>query len=61
MPMRHIPLELREEHFTAWLGLWEINCRQWLSPEGAAELIAQAHQIAIRLRQFCGLPQPSVT
>jgi hemoglobin len=59
MPMKHIPLGLREEHFKAWLGLWEINCRQWLPPEPASELIAQAHQIAIRLRQFCGVPLPA--
>lgn len=58
MPIKHIPLGLREEHFKAWLGLWEINCRQWLAPEPAAELIAQAHQIAIRLRQFCGITPP---
>jgi hemoglobin len=55
MPMRHIPLGLREEHFTAWLGLWEINCRQWLTPDCASEMIAAAHKIAIRLRQFCGV------
>lgn len=58
MPMRHIPLGLREEHFKAWLGLWETNCRQWLTPECASELIGQAHQIAIRLRQFCGVTPP---
>jgi hemoglobin len=58
MPLRHIPLGLREEHFTAWLALWEINCRQWLTPGGASEMIAQAHQIARRLRQFVGLAQP---
>jgi hemoglobin len=58
MPMRHIPLGLREEHFTAWLGLWEINCRQWLAPQCADEMIAQARQIALRLREFCGLTRP---
>ena len=59
MPFKHIPLGLREEHFSAWLGLWEINCRQWLAPEYASEMIEQAHQIASRLRQFCGLPPAS--
>lgn len=59
MPLKHIPLGLREEHFSAWLGLWEINCRQWLTPECATEMIEQAHVIASRLRQFCGLPPTS--
>jgi hemoglobin len=58
MPIKHMPLGLREEHFAAWLGLWEINCRQWLTPECAQEMIAQAQQIAVRLRQFCGVPVP---
>src|SRR6516162_2461318 len=38
MPMPHIPLGLREEHFRAWLGLWDINCRTWLNPECAKEM-----------------------
>lgn len=59
MPIKHIPLGLREEHFAAWLGLWEINCKQWLKPECASELILQANQIAIRLRQFCGVTPPT--
>ena len=59
MPAPHIPLGLREEHFQAWLGLWEINCRIWLEPRCAAELSALAQQIGRRLRQFCGVPHPS--
>lgn len=59
MPARHIPLGLREEHFKAWLGLWDINCQQWLSADCAGELSALARQIGQRLRQFCGVPQPS--
>lgn len=55
MPARHIPLGLREEHFQAWLGLWETNCRIWLDPESAAEMISIANQIGLRLRQFCGI------
>jgi hemoglobin len=55
MPQRHMPLSLREEEFQAWLGLWEHNCRAWLSEEGASGMIARAHQIAARLRQFCGV------
>jgi hemoglobin len=55
MPARHIPLGLREEHFRAWLGLWEINCRVWLPKDCADELISYALQIGKRLRQFCGV------
>jgi hemoglobin len=55
MPTRHIPLGLREEHFQAWLGLWDVNCRLWLSHDGADELSALARQIGVRLRQFCGV------
>lgn len=58
MPARHIPLGLAEEHFQTWLGLWEANCRVWLAPDCAAEMIALAHQIARRLRQFCGVADP---
>ena len=58
MPARHIPLGLREEHFQAWLGLWDFNCHRWLSPGSADELSALARQIGQRLRQFCGVPQP---
>ncbi|HEY3854045.1 MAG TPA: group III truncated hemoglobin [Verrucomicrobiae bacterium] len=57
MPARHIPLGLREEHFQAWLGLWEINCRNWAPTDCADELVAHARQIALRLREFCGVPQ----
>ncbi len=59
MPARHIPLGLREEHFQSWLGLWDINCHQWLSADCAGELSALARQIGQRLRQFCGIPQSS--
>lgn len=54
---RHIPLGLREEHFKAWLGLWDINCHIWLSPDCADEISALALQIGQRLRQFCGVRQ----
>lgn len=58
MAARHIPLGLGEEHFQSWLGLWDVNCRLWLSPECAAELSSLAQQIAVRLRQICGVSQP---
>jgi len=59
MPARHIPLGLKEEHFQAWLGLWEVNCLVWLDTESANELIVLAQQIGLRLRQFCGVSQPT--
>src|SRR5579884_3523560 len=55
MPARHIPLGLKEEHFQAWLGLWDTNCHIWLAPDCAGEMSALAQQIAKRLRQFCGI------
>jgi hemoglobin len=55
MPARHIPLGLREEHFQAWLGLWDVNCHLWLAPDCADELSALARHIGLRLRQFCGV------
>ena len=30
MPMKHLPLHLREEHFQRWLFLWQANCRAQL-------------------------------
>lgn len=59
MPGPHIPLRLREEHFQTWLGLFEVNCRNWLAPGCAEEMAAVARQIGKRLRQFCGVSQPS--
>lgn len=58
MPARHIPLGLREEHFEAWLGLWDFNCHRWLAPDCADELTAYARQIGRRLREFCGVRPP---
>jgi hemoglobin len=60
MPAHHIPLGLREEHFRAWLGLWDFNCHIWLSSDCADELSSLARQIGQRLRQFCGVPPSSV-
>lgn len=55
MPARHIPLSLKEEHFQAWLSLWEFNCRCRLAPRLAGEMVAAARHIGQRLRQFCGV------
>lgn len=61
MPAPHIPLGLREEHFQAWLNLWYINCRSYLAADCAGELSTLAGQIAVRLRQFCGVRTSSFT
>lgn len=58
MAMRHVPLGLKEEHFQAWLGLWEHNCRVWLPADCAAELVTIAKQIGVRLRQACRVEVP---
>ncbi|MDB6029189.1 MAG: globin [Verrucomicrobiales bacterium] len=58
MPLKHIPLGLKEEHFQAWLGLWEHNCRVWLSTECAVEMVEVAQNIGLRLRMFCDVPLP---
>ncbi|MBV8414401.1 MAG: group III truncated hemoglobin [Verrucomicrobia bacterium] len=50
MPMKHVPLRLREEHFERWLFLWQANCRAQLPTDVARELIALANHIAHRLR-----------
>jgi len=59
MVARHIPLELKEEHFAAWLGLWEHNCKIWLPADCAEEMIQFAKNIALRLRMACGVTIPA--
>lgn len=54
VPERHFPLGLREEHFQAWLDLWEFNCRRLLAPPEADELTNYARQIGRRLRHILG-------
>jgi hemoglobin len=50
MPMKHLPLHLREEHFQRWLFLWQANCRAQLPADIAREMIALAHHIGGKLR-----------
>ncbi len=50
MGARHIPLQLEEKHFEAWLGLWHRHCRAHLPPTEAEEMIALAETIGQRLR-----------
>ncbi len=49
LPFKHAPLGLASEHFDAWLGLWEVNCRCYLAPTEALEIIQLAHTIGDRL------------
>ena len=55
MPMKHLPLHLREEHFQRWLFLWQANCRAQLPPDNAREMIALAHHIGGKLRLILGI------
>jgi hemoglobin len=52
MPRRHVPLQLNETHFAAWLGLWSRHCRAHFAPPEATDLIAAAETIGERLRQI---------
>lgn len=52
MPWKHVPLQLEERHFAAWLDLWERNCRAHLPPVEAAEMVQAAHAIGQRIRQI---------
>jgi truncated hemoglobin YjbI len=48
--MKHLPLQLKEEHFERWLFLWQANCRAQLPSEAAREMIDLADHIADKLR-----------
>jgi len=50
MPQRHFPLGLEEKHFEAWLDLWRRDCRIYLPPTEATEMIRFAEAIGVRLR-----------
>jgi hemoglobin len=54
---RHIFLQLRAEHFTVWLDVWEENCR-WLLPEPeATDMIALARGLAEQLQRTTLRPE----
>ena len=59
MPWKHVPLELQEPHFQAWLDLWRRHCRAHLSENEAAELIQRAELIGERLREIVASFRPS--
>src|SRR6201987_6375314 len=46
MPMKHLPLHLREEHFQRWLFLWQGECRAPIPPGNARAKNALIHQIS---------------
>ena len=52
MPMKHLPLGLREEHFERWIFLWQANCRAQLPSDVAREMSDLAHHIAHKLRKI---------
>ncbi|MET0262803.1 MAG: group III truncated hemoglobin [Rariglobus sp.] len=54
MAARHIPLQLEERHFQAWLGLWRRHCETHLPAPEAAEMITIAEAIGQRLRAITG-------
>ncbi|PAW86629.1 MAG: globin [Pedosphaera sp. Tous-C6FEB] len=47
----HLCLGIEPGHFSHWLRLWEINCQRSLPPQEATEMIALAHELAVRLRR----------
>lgn len=50
MAARHIPLQLEEPHFAAWLELWRRHCRAHLGASEAEEMIQIAEALGQRLR-----------
>ena len=56
MPMKHLPLRLREEDFERSLFLWQANCRAQLPSDAAKEMIDLADNISHRLRMILGIP-----
>jgi hemoglobin len=55
MPMKHVRLHLKEEHFERWLFLWQANCRAQLPIGPAREMIELANQIGDKLRLILGI------
>lgn len=58
MPFKHVPLDLEECHFEAWLGLWGRHCRIWLTAPEAAQLTLAAETIGQRLRHIIAVHTP---
>jgi hemoglobin len=49
MPAKHFNLRLQPLHFRTWLDLWDFNCRRYLQPQEAREMIQIAQEIGGRL------------
>ena len=49
---KHMPLDLKPEHFGHWLTLWAFQCDRNLAPQDAEMMKALANQIGDRLKQF---------
>jgi hemoglobin len=56
MPMKHLPLQLRDEHLERWLFLWQANCRAQLPADIAREMIDLSQHIGGKLRSILGIP-----
>ncbi|MBT5927562.1 MAG: group III truncated hemoglobin [Verrucomicrobia bacterium] len=52
MIAKHMPLNLKPDHFGHWLTLWAFQCDRNLNPKDAAMMKALANQIGDRLKQF---------
>jgi hemoglobin len=55
MPAKHLSLGLNVNHFQVWLQLWEFNCRSYLAPAEAQEMIRLAHDIGRRLKNILAI------
>jgi len=55
MPMIHVSLQLRDEHFERWLFLWQANCRAQLPADTAREMIDLSQHIGGKLRLILGI------
>lgn len=58
MPWKHMPLNLEEAHFNAWLGLWKINCQRHLPVREAEDMIGAAEMIGQRLQHILAQAAP---
>ena len=51
---KHIALGIKPIHFTAWLELWDFNCRAHLPTREAQEMSQLAHDLGARLSGMIG-------
>jgi truncated hemoglobin YjbI len=55
MPMKHLSLQLRDEHLERWFFLWQANCRAQLPADTAREMIDLSQHIGGKLRLILGI------